>query len=144
MAPDKSKIVKFGYFKPDTSKPLVKRSNWLTVPEAPEQILVVVDLIEEIEDSEQRIDPKTGQIKKLVRFHCREIVLKQDIDKSGKEDTIFEYFPQQEVLIKDSNSTDSWYKLADYKKASHWPKEGIWFWVWKNPAPEGIRWQEVE
>ena len=139
MAPDKINLVK-----PDTSKPLVKRSNWLTVPEAPEQILVVVDLIEEIEDSEQRIDPKTGQIKKLVRFHCREIVLKQDIDASGKEDTVFEYFPQQEVLIKDSNSTDSWYKLADYKKASHWPKEGIWFWVWKNPAPEGIRWQEVE
>jgi len=139
MAPDKINLVK-----PDTSKPLVKRSNWLSIPDGPDQILVVVDLIEEIEDSEQRIDPKTNKIKKLVRFHCREILLKKDIDASGVEDTIFDYIVQQEVQIKDSNSTDSWYKLADYNKASHWPKEGIWFWVWKNPAPEGIRWQQVE
>jgi len=139
MAPDKINLVK-----PDTSKPLVKRSNWLSIPDGPDQILVVVDLIEEIEDTEERIDPKTGKIKKLVRFHCREILLKKDIDASGEEDTIFDYIVQQETQIKDSNSTDSWYKLADYNKASHWPKEGIWFWVWKNPAPEGIRWQQVE
>jgi len=139
MAPDKIGEIA----KPDTSKPLVKRSNWLTVPEAPEQTLVTIDHVEEIEDTEERIDPKTGKIKKLVRVTCREILLKIDRDASGKEDTTFEYFPQQEVLIKDSNSTSSWYTLADYKKASSWPKEGIWYWVWKNPAPEGIRWQEV-
>ena len=140
MAPDKIGEIA----KPDTSKPLVKRSNWLTVPEAPEQTLITIDHVEEIEDSEERIDPKTGKIKKLVRVTCREILLKIDKDKSGREDTTFEYFPQQEVLIKDSNSTSSWYTLADFKKASSWPKEGIWYWVWKNPAPEGIRWQEVE
>jgi len=137
MAPDKNKIVK-----PDTAKPLVKRSNWLTVTEDP--TLVSIDHVEQIDDPEERIDPKTGKVKKLVRVTCREIVLKKDIDASGKEDTVFEYFPQQEVLIKDSNSTSSWYTLADYKKASSWPKEGIWYWVWKNPAPEGIRWQELE
>ena len=144
MAPEEedSKVVPFGYFKPDTAKPLVKRGNYLTVTEEPQ--LVCIDLIEEIDDTEERIDPKTGQIKKLVRVHCREILLKKDEDKSGKEDTVFEYFPQQETLIKDSNSTSSWYTLADFKNASHWPKEGIFYWVWKNPAPEGIRWQEVE
>jgi len=137
MAPDKNKIVK-----PDTSLPLPKRSNWLTVTEDP--TLVSIDHVEQIDDPEERIDPKTGKVKKLVRVTCREILLKKDIDASGKEDTVFEYFPQQEVLIKDSNSTSSWYTLADYKKASSWPKEGIWYWVWKNPAPEGIRWQELE
>jgi len=136
MAPDKNIV------KPDTSKPLVKRSNWLTVTEDP--TLVSIDHVEEIEDPEERIDPKTSKIKKLVRVTCREILLKKDIDASGKENTVFEYFPQEETLIKDSNSTSSWYTLADYKKASSWPKEGIWYWVWKNPAPEGIRWQELE
>jgi len=135
MAPDKNIV------KPDTSKPLVKRSNWLTVTEDP--TLVSIDHVEEIEDPEERIDPKTSKVKKLVRVTCREILLKKDIDASGKEDTVFEYFPQEEILIKDSNSTSSWYTLADYKKASSWPKEGIWYWVWKNPAPEGIRWEEL-
>lgn len=136
MAPEKIKIVK-----PDASKPLVKRANWLSVTEEPQ--LVTIDLVEEVEDSEGRIDPKTDKIKKLVRVHCRIIDLKKDVDASGKEETLFEYFPQQETLIKDSNSTSSWYTLADYKSASMWPEEGIFYHVWKNPAPEGIRWEQL-
>lgn len=136
MAPDKVRVRK-----PDTSRPLAKRSNYLTVTEEPQ--LVAIDKVEEIDDTEERIDPKTGQIKKLVRVHCRQILLKRDKDASGEEEDIFEFFPQEEVLIKDSNSTSSWYTLTDFRKASKWPKEGVFFHVWKNPAPEGIRWEEL-
>ena len=54
---------------------------------------------------------------------------------------MYEYFPQEETQIKDSNSTSSWYLLTDFKKTSHWPKEGIFYWVWK--ASDGIRWEEA-
>jgi len=75
-----------------------------------------------------------------VRVTCREIILKKDKDPSGKGETTFEYFPQQEEQIKDSNSTSSWYLLTDYRK-SNWPQEGIFYWVWK--ASDGIRWEEA-
>ena len=121
MAPSKD------FVKPDASKPLVKRAQYLKLTDEPQ--LVSVDLVEEITtDDGQR-----------VRVHCREIILKKDKDASGKEDTKFEYFPQQEVQIKDSNSTSSWYLKTDYEK-SNWPKEGIFYWVWK--ASDGIRWEE--
>ena len=114
--------------KPDASKPLVKRAKYLRLTDDP--ILVTIDLVEEISTED-------GQ---RVRVTCREIILKKDKDPSGKEETTFEYFPQQEEQIKDSNSTSSWYLLADYRK-SNWPKEGIFYWTWK--ASDGIRWEEA-
>jgi len=122
MAPSKK------FVKPDASLPLVKRAQYLKLNEEPQ--LVSIDLVEEIStDDGQR-----------VRIHCREIILKKDKDASGVEDTIFEYFPQEEKQIKDSNSTSSWYLLTDFKK-SNWPQEGIFYWVWK--ASDGIRWEEA-
>lgn len=132
MAPSKD------FVKPDASKPLVKRAQYLRLTDEPQ--LVSVDLVEEIDNDMGDIDPKTGKVKKLVRIHCREIILKKDEDQSGKEDTVFEYFPQEDVQVKDSNSTSSWYLLTDFKK-SNWPKEGIFYWVWK--ASDGIRWDEA-
>ena len=114
--------------KPDASKPLVKRAQYLKLSDDP--ILVSVDLVEEISTED-------GQ---RVRVTCREIILKKDKDPSGKEETTFEYFPQKEEQIKDSNSTSSWYLLTDYK-ANKWPQEGIFYWVWK--ASDGIRWEEA-
>ena len=114
--------------KPDASKPLVKRAQYLKLSDDP--ILVSVDLVEEISTED-------GQ---RVRVTCRQITIKQDKDASGREDTIFEYFPEQEEQIKDSNSTSSWYLLTDYK-ANKWPQEGIFYWVWK--ASDGIRWEEA-
>ena len=116
------------YTKPAASKPLVKRAQYLKLSDDP--ILVSVDVVEEISTED-------GQ---RVRVTCREIILKQDKDPSGKEETTFEYFPQQEEQIKDSNSTSSWYLLTDYK-STKWPKEGIFYWVWK--ATDGIRWEEA-
>jgi len=114
--------------KPDASKPLVKRAKYLKLSDDP--ILVCVDHVEEMSTED-------GQ---RVRITCREIILKKDKDASGKDDTTFEYFPQQEVQIKDSNSTSSWYLLTDYKN-NKWPKEGIFYWTWK--ASDGIRWEEA-
>ena len=114
--------------KPDASKPLVKRAKYLRLTDDP--LLVCIDKVEEISTEE-------GQ---RVRITCREIILKKDKDASGKEETTFEYFPQPEEQIKDSNSTSSWYLLTDYKK-SNWPKEGIFYWTWK--ASDGIRWEEA-
>ena len=118
--------------KPDASKPLVKRAKYLKLTDDP--ILVSVDKVEEISTD----DAIPGQTVQRVRITCREIILKKDKDASGKEETTFEYFPQQEEQIKDSNSTSSWYLLADYRK-SNWPKEGIFYWTWK--ASDGIRWE---
>jgi len=114
--------------KPDASKPLVKRAKYLRLTDDP--LLVCIDKVEEISTED-------GQ---RVRITCREIILKKDKDASGKEETTFEYFPQPEEQIKDSNSTSSWYLLTDYKK-SNWPKEGIFYWTWK--ASDGIRWEEA-
>jgi len=123
---DKDSVKQFD--KPDASKPLVKRAQYLKLSDDP--ILVSVDLVEEISTED-------GQ---RVRVTCRQITIKQDKDASGREDTIFEYFPEQEEQIKDSNSTSSWYLLTDYK-ANKWPQEGIFYWVWK--ASDGIRWEEA-
>jgi hypothetical protein len=124
MSSDNSKR----FEKPDASKPLVKRAKYLKLSDDP--LLVCVDKVEEISTED-------GQ---RVRVTCREIILKKDKDASGKEETTFEYFPQPEEQIKDSNSTSSWYLLADYRK-SNWPKEGIFYWTWK--ASDGIRWEEA-
>jgi len=117
--------------KPDASKPLVKRAKYLTLSEDPE--LVTVDIVEEIKtDDGQR-----------VRITCRRVIIKKDLDT-------FEYSADKEQQIKDSNSTSSWYLLTDFKKYhiehnesstgnTHWPKEGIFYWVWK--ASDGIRWE---
>ena len=123
---DKDSVKQFD--KPDASKPLVKRAKYLRLTDDP--ILVTIDLVEEISTED-------GQ---RVRVTCREIILKKEIDQSGRGDTIFEYFPQEEIQLKDSNSTSSWYLLADFKK-SNWPKEGIFYWTWK--ASDGIRWEEA-
>ena len=123
---DKDSVIQFD--KPDASKPLVKRAQYLKLSDDP--ILVSVDLVEEISTED-------GQ---RVRVTCRQITIKQDKDASGRKDTIFEYFPEQEEQIKDSNSTSSWYLLTDFK-AANWPKEGVFYWVWK--ASDGIRWEEA-
>ena len=120
--------------KPDASKPLVKRAQYLKLTDDP--IMVCVDKVEEISTD----DAIPGQTVQRVRVTCREIILKKDKDPSGKGETTFEYFPQQEEQIKDSNSTSSWYLLTDYRK-SNWPQEGIFYWVWK--ASDGIRWEEA-
>ena len=118
--------------KPDASKPLVKRANWLTISE--EQQLVTIDIVEEIDHPDGTIDKKTGNIKKIVQVTCRTVIIKRD----GEH---FDYSANEEPLIKQSVSTSSWYLLADFKKATHWPKEGIYYWVWK--ASDGIRWEEA-
>jgi len=122
--------------KPDASKPLVKRANWLTISE--EQQLVTIDLVEEIDHPDGTIDKKTGNIKKIVQVTCRRVIIKNKSDDSA----YFEYNADKDPLIKQSVSTSSWYLLADFKKATHWPKEGIFFWVWV--ASDGIRWEEAE
>jgi len=119
--------------KPDASKPLVKRANWLTISE--EQQLVTIDIVEEIDHPDGTIDKKTGNIKKIVQVTCRTVIIKRD----GEH---FDYSANEEPLIKQSVSTSSWYLLADFKKSTHWPKEGIFFWVWV--ASDGIRWEEAE
>jgi len=108
--------------KPDASKPLVKRAKYLTLSEEPE--LVTIDIVEEIKtDDGQR-----------VRITCRRVIIKRDKDN-------FDYSADEEQQIKDSNSTSSWYLLSDFVKATHWPKEGLYYWVWK--ASDGIRWESA-
>ena len=63
------------------------------------------------------------------------MIIKKDLNE-------FEYIADKQSLIKQSTSTSSWYLLADFKKATHWPKEGLFYWVWK--ASDGIRWEEAE
>ena len=63
------------YAKPDASKPLVKRAQYLKLSDDP--LLVTVDLVEEI----------TTEDGQRVRVTCREIILKKDKDPSGKEET---------------------------------------------------------
>jgi len=119
--------------KPDASKPLVKRANWLTVSD--DMQLVTIDIVEEIDNPDGTIDPKTGNIKKIVQVTCRRVIIKRDGDN-------FDYSADKQPLIKQSTSTSSWYLLSDFVKATHWPKEGIYYWVWK--ASDGIRWEEAE
>jgi len=120
--------------KPDASKPLVKRANWLTVSD--DMQLVTIDIVEEIDNPDGTIDIKTGKIKKIVQVTCRTVIIKRDGDN-------FDYSSNKEPLIKQSVSTSSWYLLSDFKKASHWPKEGIMYWVWKGSDKDGIRWERA-
>jgi len=124
--------------KPDASKPLVKRANWLTVSE--EQQLVTIDNVEEIDHPDGTIDKETGNIKKIVEVTCRSVIIKRELQPDRNNDT-FDYSADKDSLIKQSVSTSSWYLLADFRKATHWPKEGIFYWVWK--ASDGIRWHEA-
>jgi len=115
--------------KPDASKPLVKRAKYLTLSEDPE--LVTVDIVEEIKtDDGQR-----------VRITCRRVIIKKKISSSDPKNDTFDYSADKEEQIKDSNSTSSWYLLTDFKKTTHWPKEGLYYWVWK--ASDGIRWESA-
>jgi hypothetical protein len=115
------------FVKPDVSAPLQKRSSYLKISED-EPLLVTVDVVEEIQ-----LKTDVG-IKEAVRVSCREVLIK----KKGDE---FSYTPDQETKIKESYSTSTWYLLKDYTSASHWPKEGIFYWVWK--AEDGLRWEQA-
>ena len=120
--------------KPDVSSPLKKRDSYLRVTEdAP--LLVTVDQVEKVNISTD------GGIKEGVKVTCRQVITKTDKDHSGKSNTTFTYHPEQEPKIKESYSTSSFYLLKDFQTASHWPKEGIFYWVWK--ASDGLRWEEA-
>jgi len=109
--------------KPDISSPLKKRDSYLKVYDD-DMTLVTVDLAEEC-----KIDTDKG-IKDGVRVTCRLVDYKDDA-----------YHAHQEPKTKESYSTSSFYLLKDFKIASHWPKEGIFYWVWK--ASDGLRWEEA-
>ena len=115
------------FVKPDVSSPLKKRDSYLVIKED-DPTLVTVDRVDEV-----KVSTDVG-IKDAVRVTCREIITK-------KVDGEFEFTATEEVKIKESYSTSSWYLLKDYQKASMWPKEGIFYWVWK--ASDGVRWEEA-
>jgi hypothetical protein len=111
--------------KPDVSAPLKKRDSYLRVMDD-EPTLVTVDNVEEV-----NITTDTG-IKKGVKVECRIVIYNK---------TEGSYHPEQEPKIKESYSTSTWYLLKDFQSASHWPKTGIFYWVWK--ASDGLRWEEA-
>lgn len=113
--------------KPDVSAPLKKRDSYLRVKDD-EPTLVTVDNVEEINIQTD------GGIKQGVKVECRLVIMEKD----GSE---FLYHPEQETKIKESYSTSTWYLLKDFQSASHWPKTGIYYWVWK--ASDGLRWEEA-
>ena len=113
--------------KPDVSSPLKKRDSYLRVTED-EPLLVTIDQVEKVNISTD------GGIKEGVRVTCREVLTKRD----GND---FSFHPTEEPKIKESYSTSSFYLLKDFQTASHWPKEGIFYWVWK--ASDGLRWEEA-
>jgi len=118
--------------KPDISSPLKKRDSYLVVKED-DMTLVTVDLVE---DCKIETD---GGIKDGVRITCREVLTKKNLNEDDEH--TFEYIPTEELKLKESYSTSSFYLLKDFKTASHWPKEGIFYWVWK--ASDGLRWEQV-
>ena len=118
--------------KPDISSPLKKRDSYLSVSED-DMTLVTVDLAE---DCKIQTD---GGIKDGVKVTCRVVDTKNYLDEDGVKR--FTYHPQEEIKLKESYSTSSFYLLKDFKTASHWPKEGIFYWVWK--ASDGLRWEQV-
>ena len=95
--------------------------------------LVTVDLAE---DCKIQTD---GGIKDGVKVTCRLVDTKNYLDEDGVK--CFDYQPQEELKLKESYSTSTFYLLKDFKTASHWPKEGIFYWVWK--ASDGLRWEQV-
>ena len=113
--------------KPDVSAPLQKRDSYLIVKED-EPTLVTVDRVDKINITTD------GGIKEGVKVTCREVITEKD----GKD---FSFHPTEESKIKESYSTSSFYLLKDFQSASHWPKEGIFYWVWK--ASDGLRWEEA-
>ena len=115
------------FVKPDVSAPLKKRDSYLRVSED-EPLLVTVDKVEKVNISTD------GGIKEGVRVTCREVITKREGDE-------FTFHPDQESKIKESYSTSTFYLLKDFQSASHWPKEGIFYWVWK--ASDGLRWEEA-
>jgi len=115
------------FVKPDVSSPLKKRDSYLRVSEE-EPLLVTVDHVEKVNISTD------GGIKEGVRVTAREVITKKDGDE-------FTFHPDQEPKIKESYSTSTFYLLKDFQSASHWPKEGIFYWVWK--ASDGLRWEEA-
>ena len=118
--------------KPDISSPLKKRDSYLSVSED-DMTLVTVDLAE---DCKIQTD---GGIKDGVKVTCRVVDTKNYLDEDGVK--CFAYHPQEEIKLKESYSTSSFYLLKDFKTASHWPKEGIFYWVWK--ASDGLRWEKA-
>ena len=115
------------FVKPDVSSPLKKRDSYLRVSED-EPLLVTVDHVEKVNISTD------GGIKEGVRVTAREVITKKDGDE-------FTFHPDQEPKIKESYATSNFYLLKDFQSASHWPKEGIFYWVWK--ASDGLRWEEA-
>ena len=115
------------FVKPDVSSPLKKRDSYLRVSED-EPLLVTVDHVEKVNISTD------GGIKEGVRVTAREVITKKDGDE-------FTFHPDQEPKIKESYSTSTFYLLKDFQSASHWPKEGIYYWVWK--ASDGLRWEQA-
>ena len=124
------------FVKPDVSSPLKKRDSYLRVKED-EPILVTVDHVEKTNISTD------GGIKEGVRVTCREVIVKKErnVNMENVEEMEFTYTAEQEPKIKESYSTSTFYLLKDFQTASHWPKEGIFYWVWK--ASDGLRWEEA-
>jgi len=124
------------FVKPDVSSPLKKRDSYLRVSED-EPLLVTVDHVEKVNISTD------GGIKEGVRVTCREVIVKKERNDNMEnvEESEFTYTPEQEPKIKESYSTSTFYLLKDFQSASHWPKEGIYYWVWK--ASDGLRWEEA-
>jgi len=118
--------------KPDISSPLKKRDSYLVVKED-DMTLVTVDLVE---DCKIETD---GGIKDGVKITCREVLTKKNLNEDDEH--TYEYIPTEEIKLKESYSTSSFYLLKDFKTASHWPKEGIFYWVWK--ASDGLRWEQT-
>jgi len=118
--------------KPDISSPLKKRDSYLKVKDD-DMTLVTVDLVEEC-----NIDTDKG-IKEGVKVTCR-LVDTNKVSADNMPDE-FKYHAHEEPKTKESYSTSSFYLLKDFKSASHWPKEGIFYWVWK--ASDGLRWEEA-
>lgn len=118
--------------KPDVNSKLKKRDSYLRVSEE-EPILVTVDLVNKI-----NIDTDNG-IKEGVRITCRLVNTKEFVNEDREKE--FTFHPEEEQKIKESYSTSSFYLLKDFESASMWPKEGIYFWVWK--ASDGLRWEQA-
>ena len=122
------------FVKPDVSAPLQKRDSYLRVSES-EPLLVTVDLVEKVNITTD------GGIKEGVRVSCREVLTKSEVVDAMTDTKEWTFIPTEETKIKESYSTSSFYLLKDFETASHWPKEGIFFWVWK--ASDGLRWEEA-
>ena len=122
------------FVKPDVSSPLKKRDSYLRVSES-EPLLVTVDLVEKVNITTD------GGIKEGVRVSCREVLTKTEVVDAMTDKKEWTFIPTEETKIKESYSTSSFYLLKDFETASHWPKEGIFFWVWK--ASDGLRWEEA-